>query len=97
MIVAESRKGSGRRRSCECSGEGMGGGNSLVGGRSLWNWALLEEEMDRLGNYFGTGFGKVYAVAPIVFAGTSDVPAVDGVRGRSETLEGGLKDQELGS
>ena len=52
--------------------------------------------MDRLGNYFGTGFGDIYAVATIVFVGTLDVPAVDGVRGPSATLLGGIEDQYLG-
>ena len=51
----------------------------------------------RLGNYFGMGFGDVYAVATIVFAGTSNVAAVDGVRVPSVTLGGGLKDQNLGT
>ena len=54
-------------------------------------------KMDRLGNYFGTGLGGVYAVATIVFAGKSDVPAADGVRGSSATLVGGLKYQDLGT
>ena len=53
--------------------------------------------MDRLGNCFGTGFGDIYAVAMIVFVGTSDVPAVDGVRGSSATLGGSLEDQYLGA
>ena len=43
------------------------------------------------------GFVDVYAVATIVFAGKSDVPAVNGVRGPSETLGWGLKDQDLGA
>ena len=71
---------------------GMGGGNGFVVGRSLWYWALVRGELDRFGNYFGTGFGDVYPVATIVIAGTSDVPAVDGVRVPSATSGGGLKD-----
>ena len=41
LFVAESSKGSGRIRSDECGGEGMGSDNILVGGRSLWQWALV--------------------------------------------------------
>ena len=54
-------------------------------------------KLDRLGNYFETGFGDVYAVATIAFAGTSNVPAVDDLRGPSATLVGGLEDQDLGA
>ena len=67
----------------------------MVGGRGLWNWALVGGKLDHLGNYFGTGFGDVYVVATIVFVGTSDVPAVDGMRGPNATLGGGLEDQDL--
>ena len=42
-------------------------------------------------------FGDLYAVAKIVFAGTSNVASVDGVRVPSVTLGGGLKDQDLGT
>ena len=49
-----------------------------------------EKKLDRLGNSSGTGFVDVYAVAIIVLASTSDVPAVNGMRGLSATLrEGG--------
>ena len=53
--------------------------------------------MERLGNSFGTSFGDVYAVATIVFAGTSNVPAIDGVRGPSVTLGRGFEDQDFGA
>ena len=42
--------------------------------------------MDRLGNSFATDFGDIYAVATIVLPGTSNVTAVNGVRGPSATL-----------
>ena len=97
LFVAEIRKGSGRRRSGDCGSEGTGGDDSLIGVRSLWHWALVGVKLDRLGNSFGTGFGDVDAVATIVFAGISNVPAVDGMRGPSATLSGGLEDQDLGA
>ena len=97
LSVAESRKRSDRRRSGECGGEGTGGRNILVSGRSLWHWALVGEKMDRLGICFGTGFGDAYGVATIIFAGTSDVPAANGVKVPSMTLGGGFKYQDLGA
>ena len=47
-----------------------------------------EKKMERLGNSFGTSFGDVYAVATIVFAGTSNATNVDGARSPSATLGG---------
>ena len=70
----------------------MGGGNGFVVGRSLWYWALVRGELDRFGNYFGTGFGDGYTVATIMFAGTFDVPSVNGVKGPSARLGGGLEE-----
>ena len=43
------------------------------------------------------GFGDVYAAATIVLEGTSNVPAVYGVRFPSATLGGGFEDQDLGA
>ena len=48
------------------------------------------EKLDRLGNSFGIGFGDIYAVATIVFVGTSNITAVDGMRGPIATLGGGI-------
>ena len=52
-------------------------------------------KLNTLGNSFGIDFGGVYVVTTIVFAGTSDVPAVDGMRCPSETSGGALKYQDL--
>ena len=56
LFVNESRKRSGRRRSDEFVGEGTGSGDTLVGGKILWQWALVGKKLDSLGNYFGKGF-----------------------------------------
>ena len=80
LLVSElGKRGSGSRM-LKCIDEVQRSLSGGIGGRSFRHGAIVRKKFNGFGDAFGGGFGDVYAVAPIVFWGSSNIPAVDTMR-----------------
>lgn len=77
LSISDCGKGRSRRRVFECMYEiecSLSGG---IGRRGFGHGAVVWKKFDSLGDALGSSCGDVNAVAPIMFRGSADVPAVD--------------------